>query len=248
MANQFNLGNIPVDIQFKDIKNLHLSVCPPKGHVRISAPNRMKIERVRIYAVSKLDWIKKQQMKFINQERETQKEYIDRESHYVWGRRYLLKLEKSAAPEIILKHSQLVMRAHEAATTQRRKEYLEEWYRKILKAEAEYLIGKWENRLGLKVKQVFIQKMKTKWGSCNPRSKNIRLNTELAKKPKEFLDYIILHELSHLIEAKHNDQFIKIMDKHMLKWRFFKNELNALPVSFMDQKSCSNIKYHNKKP
>lgn len=232
MESRFNLGNIAVDVQFKDIKNVHLSVCPPKGHVRISAPKKMKIERVRIYAVSKLDWIKKQQTKFLKQEREAQKEYIDRESHYVWGRRYLLKIENSVSPEIILKHSQLVMRVHESAATQRRRDLLEEWYRKILNVEAQILVQKWEQRLGVKVKRVFIQKMKTKWGSCNPKSKNIRLNTELAKKPKEFLEYVVLHELTHLIAPKHNEKFIALMDQHMPKWGVLKNELNCLPVGY----------------
>ena len=232
MESQFNLGNIAVDVQFKDIKNVHLSVCPPKGHVRISAPKKMKIERVRIYAVSKLDWIKKQQTKFIKQERESQKEYIDRESHHVWGRRYLLKIENSVSPEIVLKHSQLVIRVHESAATQRRRDLLEEWYRKILNAEAQILVKKWEQRLGVKVKKVYIQKMKTKWGSCNSKSKNIRLNTELAKKPKEFLEYVVLHELTHLIAPKHNEKFIALMDQHMPKWSVLKRELNCLPVGY----------------
>ncbi len=232
MATSFNLGNIAVDVQFKDIKNVHLSVCPPKGHVRISAPSRMKIERVRIFAVSKLDWIKKQQKKFLKQEREPGKEYIDRESHYVWGRRYLLKLEDAITPEIVLKHSQLVIRGNNNVLTLKRKEWLEEWYRRILKSEAHLLIQKWEQRLGVKTNQLFVQKMKTKWGSCNPKSKNIRLNTDLAKKPKEFLDYIVLHEMAHLLAPKHNDKFIALMDQHMPKWVVMKNELNRLPVGY----------------
>lgn len=232
MESRFNLGNIAVYVQFKDIKNVHLSVCPPKGHVRISVPKKMQIERVRIYAVSKLDWIRKQQRKFLKQQREPQKEYIERESHYVWGRRYLLKVENSISPEIILKHSQLVMRVHKTATMQRRRELLEEWYRNILKIEAQILVQKWEKSIGVKVKNLFIQKMKTKWGSCNIKSKNIRLNTDLAKKPKEFLDYVVLHELTHLLVPKHNEKFIAIMDQHMPKWIVLKSELNFLPVGY----------------
>lgn len=232
MATTFNLRNIPVNVQFKEIKNVHLSVCPPNGHVRISAPNQMKIERVRIFAASKLPWIKRQQKKFRAQERETEKEFIDRESHYVWGKRYLLKIEESNIQQVTLKHSQLLLKTKPNADLKSRKEQLEVWYRKILKAEAQILIQKWEKVLRVKSNQLFVQKMRTKWGSCNPESKNIRLNTELAKKPKEFLEYIVLHELVHLIAPTHNEKFIALMDRHMPKWAVLKSELNCLPVRY----------------
>jgi predicted metal-dependent hydrolase len=231
MVMQIELGDIAVDVVQKDIKNIHLSVYPPAGKVRISAPLRMDIDTIRVFAITKLDWIKRQQQKLREQARETPREYIDRESHYVWGKRYLLKVvEKDAAPEIELKHNKMLLHIRPGTSDGIKQEILEAWYREQLKEAAPLLIAKWEPHMGVKVERFFVQKMKTKWGSCSPGTKRIRLNTDLAKKPPECLEYIIVHEMTHLLEPTHNSRFITLMDQFMPKWRFYKEELNRLPV------------------
>ena len=232
MVTQIQLGDIAVDVVQKDIKNIHLSVYPPTGKVRISAPLRMEIDTIRVFAITKLGWIKSQQKKLLEQERETPRKYLDRESHYLWGKRYLLNVvEKDAAPEVELKHNKMLFQIRPATTDERKQDILEAWYREKLKEVVPALIAKWEPLMGVKVEKFFVQKMKTKWGSCNSGSKSIRLNTDLAKKPPECLEYIVVHEMTHLLEPTHNACFISLMDQFMPKWRFYKDELNKLPVS-----------------
>lgn len=231
MVTHIDLGDIAVDVVQKDIKNIHLSVYPPAGKVRISAPLRMDIDTIRVFAITKLDWIKRQQQKLCEQARETPREYLDRESHYVWGKRYLLKvIEKDAAPEIELKHTKMLLQIRPATSDGRKQEILEAWYREQLKEAVPLLIAKWEPLMGVKVEKFFVQRMKTKWGSCSPGSKSIRLNTDLAKKPPECLEYIVVHEMTHLLESTHNSRFIALMDQFIPKWRLYKEELNRLPV------------------
>ena len=192
MVTQIQLGDIAVDVVQKDIKNIHLSVYPPTGKVRISAPLRMDIDTIRVFAITKLGWIKSQQKKLREQERETPREYLDRESHYLWGKRYLLKVvEKDAAPEVELKHNKMLFQIRPATTDERKQDILEAWYREKLKEVVPALIAKWEPLMGVKVEKFFVQKMKTKWGSCSYRSKSIRLNTDLAKKPPECLAFLL---------------------------------------------------------
>ena len=232
---QFKLGDIVVDVVQKDIKNLHLSVHPPAGKVRISAPMRMDLNTIRVFAITKLAWIKSQQKKLREQERETPREYLDRESHYVWGKRYLLKLvEKDAAPTVELKHNKMILQLRPAASHEKRQEVLDAWYREQLKEVVPPLIAKWEKAVGVKVGKFFVQKMKTKWGSCSPASKNIRINTDLAKKPLQCLEYIVAHELTHLLERHHNDHFIALMDAHMPQWRQYREMLNSLPLGHQE--------------
>lgn len=231
MATQIQLGDIVVDVVKKGIKNVHLSVYPPTGKVRISAPLRMNLDTIRVFAISKLGWIKQQQRKLCEQERETPREYFDRESHYVWGKRYLLKvIEQSAAPMVQTKHATLLLQVRPGADDDRKHAIVAEWCRGQIKERVSPLIGKWESLMGVKVDKVFVQHMKTKWGSCNPPSKAIRLNTELAKKPLECLEYIVVHEMVHLLEPTHNQRFVALMEKYMPKWRFYRDELNRLPV------------------
>lgn len=231
MATRIKLGEIAVDVVKKDIKNIHLSVYPPTGKVRISAPLRMNTNTIRVYAISKLGWIKQQQKKLRAQERETPREYLDRESHYVWGKRYLLKVVvQDAVPEVELKHSKLLLRVRPSSEEEKKQAVLEEWYRRQLKEAVPPLIAKWAPLVGVKVERFFVQRMKTKWGSCNPGSGSIRLNTELAKKPRECLEYIVVHEMVHLLEPTHNQRFVALMDLFMPKWRFHREELNRLPV------------------
>ncbi len=235
MVTQITLGDIAVDVVTKDIKNIHLSVYPPTGRVRISAPLRMEIELIRVYAISKLGWIKTQQRKLRAQERETRREYLDRESHYVWGKRYLLKVsEKEAPSEVVLKHNKILLQVRPETNLVGKQAVVEEWYRKTLKEAVVPLIAKWEPLMGVKVERFYVQKMKTKWGSCSPATRSIRFNTDLAKKPLECLEYIVVHEMVHLLERHHNESFISHMNRFMPQWRLFQADLNRLPVRHED--------------
>lgn len=229
------LGDIAVDVVLKDIKNVHLSVYPPTGRVRISAPKRMSVDTIRIYAASKLDWIKQQQMKLREQERESRREYLDRESQYVWGRRYLLKVvEQDAAPDVQVRPGTMMLQVRAGASEETRASVVATWYRQTLKAAAQPLIDVWERRLSVRVQRFFVQQMRTKWGSCNPTAHSIRLNTELAKKPRECLEYVVLHELVHLVEPRHNDRFKEYMDRFMPQWRQYRDELNRAPLAHVN--------------
>lgn len=233
MAQQIQLGEIVVCVVFKDIKNIHLSVCPPDGEVKIAAPQHMNLDTIRIYAISKLGWIKQQQNKFLHQQRETEREYLNLESHYVWGKRYLLNVAYTEnALGVFLKHSKIMLRVKPGTDTEQKQAILETWYRGILKEAAGSLIEKWERRLGVKVKRLYVQRMKTKWGSCNPAAQSIRLNSELAKKTPECLEYIVLHEMMHLLERHHNEQFVILMDRHLPNWRMHRDELNRSPLGY----------------
>lgn len=235
MATEVQLGDIAVEVVFKDIKNVHLSVCPPDGKVKIAAPTRMSLDNIRVFAISKLAWIKQQQNKFREQERETPREYLNLESHYVWGKQYLLRIAYTDdALGVFLQHSKIVLRVKPETDTEQKQAILEEWYRAILKKAAQPLIVKWESILGVKVKRLFVQRMKTKWGSCNPDAQSIRLNSELAKKAPECLEYSILHEMMHLLERHHNDRFVALMDRHMPNWHVYRNELNRAPLKHED--------------
>ena len=231
MVTQIHLGEMAVDVVFKDIKNIHLSVYPPEGKVRISAPLRLNIDTIRVFAITKLAWIRQQQAKLRAQHRETPREYLNRESHYVWGKRYLLKvIELDDLPKIELNHHQIQLYVRPATTQEQKQILIEQWYRETLKDVIQSLIMKWEPIMGVKVERFFVQRMKTKWGSCNPLAKSIRLNTDLAKKPPECLEYIVVHEMTHLLEPSHNQRFISLMDEFLPKWRFYKEELNNLPL------------------
>jgi predicted metal-dependent hydrolase len=235
MTDQIDIGGISIDVVFKDIKNLHLSVHPPTGRVRISAPERMNLDTIRVYAISKLDWIKKQQKQFQEQERETPRDYIDRESHYLWGRRYLLKVsEKNQAPSVELEHNRMMLTVRPGSGTAKREAVVAAWYRDQLRNAVTPLFEKWESTLGVKVNRIIVRRMKTKWGSCNPISRNIHLNSELAKKPRECLEYIVVHELMHLLEPTHNAAFMILMDKFMPQWQHYRDELNRFPLAHED--------------
>ena len=232
---QLQLGNITVDVVQKDIKNIHLSVYPPTGRVRISAPTRMDLDVIRVFAISKLSWIKKQQAKFKNQEREAPREFLNKESHYFNGKRYLLKvIEKDAAPRVELKHCKIELYVRPQTSRDKIQSVLDEWYRKQLKASLPALIESWERKINVQVNEFGVKKMKTKWGACNREAKRIWLNLELAKKPAECLEYIVVHEMVHLLERNHNDRFVSLMDEFMPKWRFYKDELKRLPVRHDD--------------
>jgi predicted metal-dependent hydrolase len=230
MQTRITLGDIAVDVVRKDIRNVHLSVHPPTGRVRIAAPERMSLDTVRVFAIAKLPWIKKQR-KLREQERETPREYLDREGHYVWGKRYLLKvveIDQPASVELI--HSRMVLRARRGTDTTKQHAVLEDWYREQLRNAVPPLIEKWERMMGVRVRRFFVQRMKTKWGSCNHRVGSIRLNTDLARKPRECLEYIVVHEMVHLLEPTHNARFEALMDEFIPRWQSHREALNRLPV------------------
>ena len=232
MSAQLRLGEITVEVVAKDIKNIHLSVYPPNGKVRISAPLGMKLDTIRVFAIAKLGWIKQQQKKLREQERESPREYLDLESHYVWGKRYLLKVvEADAAPTVELKHSRLILRVRPGTSDERKQAIVGQWYRDQIKAAAPALLSKWEALLGVKAERIFVQKMKTKWGSCNPTARSIRLNTDLAKKPVQCVEYLVVHELVHLLERRHNDRFMGLLGACMPQWRQSRELLNRTPLA-----------------
>lgn len=232
---QIDVGGISVDVTFKKIKNVHLSVHPPTGKVRISAPTRLKLDTIRVFAISKLDWITKQQTRLQAQEREAAREYLDRESHYVWGRRYLLKVnEEDTTPAVELKHNQMVLKVRPGTGLEKKEAVVSAWYREQLRIAMLPLIARWEKLLGVKAEHIFVQRMKTKWGSCTPLRHSIRLNSELAKKPRECLEYVIVHELVHLLEPSHNIRFVSLMDQFMPQWRQHRDELNRIPLAHQE--------------
>lgn len=235
MGMELKLGDIAVEVILKDIKNVHLSVHPPRGKVRIAAPARMSLDTIRVFAISKLGWIKQQQKKLRDQDRESPREYLDRESHYLWGKRYLLKiLERNAAPQVTLGATRLTLQLRPGTDDARKQKILDAWYREQLKIAIPPLIAKWERLIGVDVNKFFVQHMRTKWGSCNHKAANIRFNTDLAKKPRECLEYIVVHEMAHLIEPTHSARFIALMDYYMPNWKACRQTLNRLPVRHED--------------
>ncbi len=227
-----SLGDLTVDVVRKDIKNLHLSVHPPTGRIRIAAPLSLELDAIRAFAVSRVGWIRENQRKLAAQPREPVRDYIERESHFVWGQRVLLKIEYRDQPtSVTLTHRTLLLSVRATTTRDERHEAVERWYRDEVRRVATPVISLWERRLGVKSNGLFVQRMKTKWGSCHPCSGNIRLNTELAKKPQECLDYVVLHELTHLRERTHSEAFLAILDQKLPHWRELRRLLNSMPLS-----------------
>lgn len=232
-----HIEEVEITVEKKNIKNIHLSVYPPIGSVRISVPKRVKDDDVRLFALRKLGWIRKQQKKFKEQERETPREFISAESHYFKGRRYLLEvIESNEKPSVILKNKKILLKVRPNATLEKKQSVIDEWYRDYLKRISTELIEKWENIIGVKSNELGIKKMRTRWGTCNTQAKRIWLNLELAKKPVNCLEFVIVHELVHLLERTHNKRFIGFMDKFMPNWRHHRDELNQLPFRHSDWK------------
>lgn len=232
MTETIELGNIAIKVTHKAIKNVHLSVHPPEGRVTLVAPKGTRLDVARAYAASKLGWIREQQARLKQQARETPRQFVERESHYLWGRRYLLSVvERETRPHVILDHKRITLIVRSGSDRVRRAEVMHEWHKGLLHDTVPPLIERWEARLGVEVAGYYLQRMKTKWGSCNHQAGNIRLNTELIKKPKDLLEYIIVHEMAHLIEPNHSERFVAILDRHYPGWREARNELNALPLA-----------------
>ena len=229
------LGEIKIELIQKKIKNLHLSVLPPHGNVRISAPLHLSRETIRLYAISKLSWIKEQQNKIRNQERESPREYVNKENHYFQGRKYLLRIFEENLPPRVLqnnKYLDLYIRPNTSAIT--RQHIVNQWYRNELKALIPAYIKKWQEIIPVIVQGFGIKQMKTNWGTCNIEAKRIWLNLELAKKPLQCLEYIVVHEMVHLLERRHNDRFMAYLNKYMPRWKAYREELNRLPISHLD--------------
>lgn len=232
MTETIYLGELSIEVSKKDIKHVHLSVHPPEGRVTLVAPKTTRLEVARAYAISKLGWIRKQQQKLKAQARETPRRFTERESHYLWGRRHLLALAyKDAKPSVSIDHKRITLTVRPGSIKAKREQVMHEWHKTLLHAVIPALIAKWEPKLGVKVSGYFLQRMKTKWGSCNHAAGNIRLNTELVKKPKDLLEYVIVHELAHLLAPTHSDRFVAILDKHYPTWRDARAELNELPLA-----------------
>lgn len=230
------VSDIPVEIVRKDIKNLHLGVYPPEGCVRISVPNHMTDENVRLAVVSRLSWIKKQQEEFRKQPRQSEREYVSGESHFVEGRRYLLDVAvRSAKHELILKsNAKMVLHVRPNTSKENRALVVANWYRQRLKNRIPKLLDKWQPIVGKQVNDWRVKKMKTKWGSCNIAAKRIWINLELAKKSPECLEYILVHELVHLHERHHNENFKSLMDRFLPNWRLSRDILKSEPLAHED--------------
>ncbi|MFG1204228.1 SprT family zinc-dependent metalloprotease [Xanthobacter aminoxidans] len=235
MLAALNIGGIEIDVIFKDIKNVHLSVYPPTGRVRISAPRRMTLENIRLFAITKIGWIRRHQSKITGQARETPREYLERESHYVWGRRHLLTIrEDGVKPAVTCGHHSLELTMPKGTPADLREAVLSDWYRSELRERADAVLGKWAKRLNVRLSHFYIQRMKTKWGSSNPVRRTIRLNLELAKFSPECLDYVALHEIAHFVVPDHSDRFLAVLDQNMPGWRTIRDRLNEGPLPVID--------------
>jgi predicted metal-dependent hydrolase len=226
------VSGIAVQVVRKSIKNLHLSVCPPDGHVRIAVPLHMTDDNVRLAVVTRLSWIKKQQACFQAQPRQSEREMVTGESHYLFGKRYRLEvIERRGRHEVVIKNNNtLQLFVNPGTSAQKRSLVLNEWYRSQLKARIPVLLSHWQSIIGQQVSGWGIKKMKTKWGSCKISQRRIWLNLELAKKPVECLEFVLVHELVHLIERHHNERFKAHMDKYLPQWQRCRDALNREPL------------------
>ena len=232
MNETIQLGEILITVTRKDIKNVHLTVHPPDGRVTLATPTNTRLEVARAYAISKLVWIREQQRKLEGQAREPPRQCINRESHYVWGRRYLMTVDyQDVKPSVVLSNKRITLTVRPGSHAEKRAEVMHEWHKSLLHEVVPLLIKKWERKLKVRVSGYFLQRMKTQWGSCNHAEGNIRLNTELVKKPKDLLEYVIVHEMAHLIEPTHNNRFIAILNEYYPGWREARAELNELPLT-----------------
>lgn len=227
-----HIGNVIIEVEWKNIKNIHLTVYPPDARVHISAPNEMSIDSIKLFAIDKLDWIKNRIKLISDRQRQTEREYVSGENHYFKGVRYRLNvITQITQPKVELKGTQFInLYVRENSSLEKKKEVMNQWYRIELKKLLSEIISKWEIKLDVKVDSWDVLQMKTKWGSCNNKTKKILFNLELIKKPVHCIEYIVVHELIHLKERLHNDNFISILDKNLSNWRVIKDELNNFIV------------------
>ena len=231
MTEVIQLGEVSIELTRRAVKHAHLAVHPPAGRVTLVAPPRMRLEVARAYAISKLGWIRQQQDALKAQAREAPRRFVTRESHQLWGRRHLLSVvERDEKPGVAVGHRRIKLSVRPGSDPAKRAEVMHAWHKALLHAEVPPLIARWERKLGVFVSAYFLQRMKTKWGSCNPKSRSIRLNTELVKKPKDLLEYVVVHEMLHLLVPNHDERFVALLDRHYPSWREARDELNALPL------------------
>jgi len=224
------LEDIKAEVVHKNIRNIHLRVLPPDGKVRISAPFKTKNETIFKFAFSKLNWINKQRIRIRKSTYESF-QYINQEIHYFRGRQYQLKIqEKNETPGVQLFNNEIVLQVPDGANLETRRSVLQDWYHCKLEMMIPPLISKWESILNVSVRHYSIRRMKTRWGSCTPKTRSIRFNLELVKRAPECLEYIVVHELVHLLEASHNSKFKTLMDRFYPKWKFYRKELRSLPI------------------
>jgi predicted metal-dependent hydrolase len=230
---QIDVNGLVVNVVRKDIKNLHLAVYPPAGWIRVAAPLLVDDEAVRLAVIERLAWIKRQQAKFDEQERQSEREYVNGESHYFQGARYRLNLILHDAPgKVIVRNKRYIdLYVHPGSDKVQRGRVMSAWYRAYLRQTVPPLIEKWEKIIGVHVSDWGIKEMKTRWGSCNIEAGRVWVNLELAKKPGKCLEYIVVHEMMHLLESHHNEQFLKLMNKFMPHWREYRDLLNRAPLA-----------------
>jgi predicted metal-dependent hydrolase len=233
---EIRVSGLAVQIVRKDIKNLHLGVYPPNGRVRVAAPLRVSDDAARLAVIGKLGWIKKQQAKFAAQPRQTEREMVSGESHYYLGRRYRLRVVERAGPSrvVLRNRTTLELQVRSDYEAEEREQVLRRWYRERLRELVPPILTKWEAILGVGAVAFGIRKMKTKWGACSVDTRRIWLNLELAKNPVQRLEYLIVHELTHLIERHHDDRFVSSMDRHLPQWRHHRRALNEAPLGHAD--------------
>jgi len=226
------VSGIPVEVVRKDIKNLHVGVYPPHGRVRVAAPLRLNDDAVHLAIATRLGWIRRQQRGFEHQDRQSKREFVNGESHYVFGRRYRLAITEGAGKGTVRIRSNRVLEMAVRASSDRklRERVLNDWYRSLLRERLPDLISLWEPRVGVRVREWGIRKMKTRWGTCNQAARKIWLNLELAKKPESCLEFIVVHELIHIIERHHNDAFRSHMDRLLPAWKNVRDQLNRAPL------------------
>lgn len=226
---------IEIEVVQKDIKNMHLRVLPPVGRVKISAPYRMDIETIRSFALQKLSWIEKHQVKFLQQKKGKPQEYVNGESHYFAGRSYQLRVVDYAGhPKVMIRDQKFIdLLVSRDSDREKRKKVINDWYREQLRIKILELGKKWEKIIGVEAKEWRIKKMKTRWGSCSIKSRRIWLNLGLAKRPDHCLEYVIVHELVHFLEPRHNSRFKAYMDHFMPQWNNYKKELNQRTEFFL---------------
>lgn len=229
---RITVAGIKVEVVRKDIKNLHLGVYPPNGRVRVAAPLVVSDEAVRLAVIDKLGWIKRQRAKFAEQPRQSQREMVNGESHYFLGKRYRLRVHEQDAPARVAIRgiASLDLFVRPGSSAEQREAVLLRWHREQLKALIPPLLEKWQPFLGVQVADWGIKKMKTKWGSCNIAARRIWLNLELAKKPIQCLEYIVVHELVHLLERHHNERFAALLEAHVPQWRQYRQMLSQAPL------------------
>ncbi len=232
MSEIIEIAGISITVTRKAVKNVHLSVHPPYGHVTLVAPTQTRLDVARAYATTKLGWIQGQQEKLRNQPRVSARQFIGRESHFLWGRRYLMTVtELDEKPSVKIDHRTIRLTVRPGSSTEKKAQIIHDWHKTFLHAAVPELLEIWEAKLGVSSSAYFLQRMKTKWGSCNPHTRTIRLNTELVKKPKDLLEYVVVHELMHLREPTHSPRFFALMNQHYPSWPEARNELNDLPLS-----------------